>query len=143
VDHHDIKPSDDTDQSKVKEEPEEVIDAFGTLTISSGGVSTFFGQTAGSEFLIEASRELFSQHVLILLFQKNDSDTEDDRGKERLPQAGPDSLPENLSHLAFSLPFSTLTTNPDNIRRQLHAYLPPFDQALNLCQTFYDNGSWM
>lgn len=37
-------------------EPEDPIDAFGTLTISDSGHAVFFGQTAGSEV-----RELFTQ----------------------------------------------------------------------------------
>lgn len=49
VNHKDDEPSISADESGPTGHPSEVLDAFGTLSITDNGISRFFGPTGGSE----------------------------------------------------------------------------------------------
>lgn len=105
---------------------EEVLESFGTLTIGEGGVSTFYGSTVGSEFLFE--------------------DEEDELGRASASDGHSrrtDWLPEQLSHLAHTFPFATLTSDVETVKYQLRTYLPSVEVAWHLAQSYATNAAWM
>ncbi|KAG9017106.1 hypothetical protein FRB90_001710 [Tulasnella sp. 427] len=118
-----------TQSPKQKQSPEpqeEVLESFGTLTIGEGGVSTFYGSTVGSEFLFE--------------------DEEDELGRASASDGHSrrtDWLPDQLSHLAHTFPFATLTSDIETVKYQLRTFLPPVEAAWHLAQSYLANAAWM
>ncbi|KIO25882.1 hypothetical protein M407DRAFT_24844 [Tulasnella calospora MUT 4182] len=113
-------------QGQSPEPQEEVIESFGTLTIGEGGVSTFYGSTVGSEFLFE--------------------DEEDELGRASASDAHgrrTDWLPDQLSHLAHTFPFATLTSDVETVKYQLRTFLPSVEVAWHLAQSYAANAAWM
>lgn len=49
VDHQDDEPFNPPDESGTPSHPPEVLERFGTLSITDHGISRFFGPTGGSE----------------------------------------------------------------------------------------------
>ncbi|KAG1874537.1 fungal-specific transcription factor domain-containing protein [Suillus subalutaceus] len=99
------------------------INSSGTLTISDGGESNYFGLSAGSEAGAELDGTSFSQ---------------------------PDELPSmsaDVSRLESNLPFS-LTGIPDHDQCQsilgsLLSLLPPYPRASALCETYMEHAAWI
>ncbi|KAG8951810.1 hypothetical protein FRC04_005502 [Tulasnella sp. 424] len=113
-------------QGQSPEPQEEVLESFGTLTIGEGGVSTFYGSTVGSEFLFE--------------------DEEDELGRASASDAHSrrtDWLPDQLSHLAHTFPFATLTSDVETVKYQLRTFLPSVEVAWHLSQSYSTNAAWM
>lgn len=103
------------------------IHSAGTLTISGGGESNYFGLSAGSETLFMAGAEL---------------DGSSSSQPDELP-----SMSADVSRLGSSLPFS-LTGIPDHDQYQsilgsLLSLLPPYPRASALCETYMEHAAWI
>ncbi|KAI0640171.1 fungal-specific transcription factor domain-containing protein [Trametes polyzona] len=95
---------------------EEVLDAFGTLTLGLRGETRFFGQTSRSEYLIHAPERLSVNEVPL----------------PRLSKAMVDEANKELDVPLVSCP----------IAMELMTYLPPLSQACQLCETFLEFGKF-
>ncbi|KAF8656078.1 hypothetical protein AX16_002778 [Volvariella volvacea WC 439] len=105
----------------------DMIESFGTLSISDHGVSRFFGPTGGSESLLIAnlnSRASTTTHT-----------------PEPLSDDSPTCPPE-LSLFSHAFPFTPLGHNAD-VQQLIESHLPPWEQALSLCGTYIEQASWL
>ncbi|KAH9837369.1 fungal-specific transcription factor domain-containing protein [Rhodofomes roseus] len=99
------------------QEDEEILDAFGTLTLGIRGEARFFGQTSRSEYLIHAPTRT-------------------------TPPA--DSFPR-LSALLVAeaqLELDTPCRNTE-IRHEIYALMPSLSQACRLCEIFMEYGQYI
>ncbi|KAJ7600992.1 fungal-specific transcription factor domain-containing protein [Mycena floridula] len=112
----------------------DVIDAFGTLSISDHGISRFFGPTGGSESLLIAN--LSSSH---------NSPTSSHPRPTSSSQRDSLSPPNQLDKLALftqSFPFTPLGRTED-IQEMVESHLPPYDRAVSLCETYLNQVAWI
>ncbi|KAL0954257.1 hypothetical protein HGRIS_005385 [Hohenbuehelia grisea] len=107
--------------------PPEVIDAFGTLSISDHGISRFFGPTGGSESL--------------LLANSNPS-TASPASPGSPSHRTSTPLSTELSHFSRSFPFTPLGTSID-VQASVEKHLPPWERANSLCNTYFDQAGWL
>ncbi|KAH7887837.1 fungal-specific transcription factor domain-containing protein [Phlebopus sp. FC_14] len=107
------------------------IDALGTLTITDGGESNYYGRSAGSETLFLAGAELGSAEL-------GSSSTQIDE----LPQVS-----SEVARLASVLPFGkggfTDTEKTREVLDSLYNLLPPYPRATTLCETYMENAAWI
>lgn len=115
----------------------DVIDAFGTLSISDHGISRFFGPTGGSESLLISS--LVSSHT-----SPASSHSLSPKTGSLSPNSNSASSTtyEQLSLFSRSFPFTPLGRTED-IQEMIETHLPPYDRAAQLCQTYFDQVSWL
>ncbi|KIM39410.1 hypothetical protein M413DRAFT_446927 [Hebeloma cylindrosporum] len=109
-------------------QPGEALDAFGTLSISEHGISRFFGPTGGSESL------------LLTNLDSNHGSPESISDSLHGPTT-PSSLGD-LSHFSQSFPFTPMGQAAD-VQEIIESHLPPYEQGLALCETYFDQVSWM
>ncbi|KAG6916551.1 hypothetical protein DXG01_006377 [Tephrocybe rancida] len=107
-----------------EEEPSgDVVDAFGTLSISISGRTKYFGTTA------------------------NSWNEQPEDGEQGDPLAGLRTvLPLDILKRASAFPIATTTQSPESERaglQDLFWYLPPADKALELRQLYYSHAAWM
>ncbi|KAI0652601.1 fungal-specific transcription factor domain-containing protein [Trametes meyenii] len=95
---------------------EDILDAFGTLTLGLRGETRFFGQTSRSEYLIHAPEPLSSKTVPL----------------PRLSQALVDEANKELD-----VPLRNF-----ELGQQMCNLLPPLSQACKLCETFLEYGKF-
>lgn len=107
------------------EKPEaqnEVVDAMGSLSISDGGRSKFFGQAANSWYLL-----------------KNETAS----GDEDEPEAEP-GVPTDVPWLAYAFPFATnISKTGRDLRVSLINLLPRTSVAQHFCEIYYRHAAWM
>ncbi|KAF9443665.1 hypothetical protein P691DRAFT_737567 [Macrolepiota fuliginosa MF-IS2] len=115
------------DEATVKEEKTEQndeIDAMGSLSISQGGRSTFFGTTANSWYLLQ---------------NEEASDDEDDS-----QSAQEAVIPTDLSWLTSAFPLNTIGVKTAiDVRSTIMGYLPNASSARKLCELYYRHAAWM
>ncbi|KAG6841089.1 hypothetical protein C0991_001997 [Blastosporella zonata] len=113
---------------KEEEQNADVVDAFGTLSISISGRTKYFGTTANSWY-----------------FLQNEQSEDDEQQGDQL--AGLRTvLPLDILKRATAFPISTTTQSPESERaglQDLFWYLPPADKALELRQLYYSHAAWM
>ncbi|KAI0370469.1 hypothetical protein BV20DRAFT_1052490 [Pilatotrama ljubarskyi] len=98
------------------DEEEDVLDAFGTLTLGLRGESRFFGQTSRSEYLIHAPEQLSAKDV-------------------PLPRLSRKMVEEAQKELDVQL------HNAD-LAKEMMELLPPLSQAFQMCETFLECGKF-
>ncbi|KAF9258724.1 hypothetical protein L218DRAFT_1063037 [Marasmius fiardii PR-910] len=103
----------------VKEEGGDTIDAMGSLAISPGGRTTFFGQTANSWYLL----------------QNEGSDEEEARSPTLEP-----IMPTDIPWLSFSFPFASST---EGLRGTIISLLPKAPIARHLSNMYFRHAAWM
>ncbi|GLB43428.1 putative fungal specific transcription factor [Lyophyllum shimeji] len=106
-----------------KGDPNDSIDSMGSLSISHGGRSTFFGQTANSWYLLQ-NEEGFEE--------------EDDVSSHDSPQ------PADIPWLNFAFPFGpSVNTASQNVRESIISFLPRASLARKICDTYFRHAAWM
>ncbi|TFK39379.1 fungal-specific transcription factor domain-containing protein [Crucibulum laeve] len=115
------------DAPPVKDENAEsgdAIDAMGSLSISQGGRSTFFGQTANSWYLLQ---------------NEEGSDEEDDSSPVHEPP-----MPLDVPWLSFAFPFtSAVSKTAEGVRGSIISLLPGVSTAKKICDIYYRHAAWM
>ncbi|KAK7042315.1 fungal-trans domain-containing protein [Favolaschia claudopus] len=130
-----------TDNKGEVEEPEEYIDAFGTLAIREDGAATFYGRSAGSESILmgEGSSPMPSPIIpanghsplVSTLLQRQDS------------QGGfPDSSSAtSIASFTAAFPFAGAAI-PGIDLDFLTAQLPPYTESARLCELYLAQAPW-
>lgn len=73
-------------------------------------------------------------------------DEEDELGRASASDAHSrrtDWLPDQLSHLAHTFPFATLTSDIETVKYQLRTFLPSVEVAWHLSESYSTNAAWM
>ncbi|KIK61560.1 hypothetical protein GYMLUDRAFT_96415 [Collybiopsis luxurians FD-317 M1] len=109
----DVAPS-----KEKKIDPNDTIDAMGSLSITDRGRSTFFGQTANS-------------------WNEQGSDEE-----EKSPVSDP-SMPTDVPWLSYAFPFTPASLNKDAVRNNIISLLPDSSSAQRLSDIYYRHAAWM
>ncbi|KAH9027072.1 hypothetical protein EDB85DRAFT_1868569, partial [Lactarius pseudohatsudake] len=119
TDKHDEQPQESEDEGV-----DEVTKSFGTLTVSDRGLSRFFGSTGGSDLLLLENDDLAGSPC---------QTTESNSSKS--------SLPLHLQRFSHSFPFTPPGTVKQNINT-IKDYLPPWDHALAMAESYLANATW-
>ncbi|PIL31283.1 transcription factor [Ganoderma sinense ZZ0214-1] len=125
--HFSASPSADTpassggsgsQQGPMMSDEEDVLDAFGTLTLGLRGETRFFGQTSRSEYLIHApERSTINENV-------------------RFPRLSKELVKE--ANLELDIPCRS-----KEIGIEMMKLLPPLSQACQMCETFLEYGRYV
>ncbi|KAF9474117.1 hypothetical protein BDN70DRAFT_885189 [Pholiota conissans] len=108
----------------------DVLDAFGTLSISEHGISRFFGPTGGSESLLLAN--LDSSHA-----SPEGGHTPDSiRGSKSPSTIG------DLSLFSQSFPFTPMGQSAD-VQELIESHLPTYERTMELCETYFNQVAWI
>ncbi|TRM65256.1 hypothetical protein BD626DRAFT_556390 [Schizophyllum amplum] len=116
-------------QTKDEEAGPEVVDAFGSLSISLSGRTKYFGHSANSWY-----------------FLQNETSSEGDPEPDDPLSALQEILPAQILNRAASFPIAEI---PPSIElqpiqlRDLLWYLPPVEQASQLRAIYHRHGAWM
>ncbi|KAI5992291.1 hypothetical protein F5J12DRAFT_786194 [Pisolithus orientalis] len=113
---------------EVAEPTSELVESLGTLSISDGGASRFFGPTGGSHCLL-MSDNLSSQE-----FAGGSSDSARDSTGPELPHA----IEKFTLPLLFKPFHSTL-----NVENLVSDYLPTWEQAHRLVEAYLEEATWL
>ncbi|KAL0953461.1 hypothetical protein HGRIS_004693 [Hohenbuehelia grisea] len=106
-----------------KVDANEAVDALGSLSISQGGRTTFFGTTANSWYLLQ---------------------NEEGSEEEDTPAVIESSQPSEIPWLSYSFPFSPpVSKTSDDIRITLYNMLPTATVARKYCDNYYRRAAWM
>ncbi|KAH8997101.1 hypothetical protein EDB86DRAFT_2803568, partial [Lactarius hatsudake] len=116
---------DEQPQESEDEGADEVTKSFGTLTVSDHGLSRFFGSTGGSD---------------LLLVQNDDWAGSPSQTTES--ESSKSSLPLHLQRFSYSFPFTPTGTVKQNINT-IKDYLPPWDHALAMAESYLANATWL
>ncbi|CAA7261067.1 unnamed protein product [Cyclocybe aegerita] len=108
----------------------EVMDAFGTLSISEHGISRFFGPTGGSESL------------LLTNLDSNQPSPESAHTPDSMRGSNSPSLHNDLSLFSRAFPFTPMGETTD-VREVIESHLPPFEGTIALCETYFDQCGWL
>lgn len=108
--------------------PPEILDAFGTLSITDHGISRFFGPTGGSECL------LMSDNI------------PDSRADDSSPESGRDSmspdLPQEFRLFSHAFPFTPMGSVAA-VQELIETHLPSLERAKVLVKTYFEQASWL
>ncbi|KAH9053248.1 hypothetical protein EDB87DRAFT_1581148 [Lactarius vividus] len=121
----DTDKPDERPQESEGEGIDEVTKSLGTLTVSDHGVSRFFGSTGGSD---------------ILLLENTDSTGSPSQTAES--ESSKSSLPLHLLRFSYSFPFAPTGTVKQDINT-IKDYLPPWDRASAMAESYLANSSWL
>ncbi|KAJ4470836.1 fungal-specific transcription factor domain-containing protein [Lentinula aciculospora] len=122
--------SDNDASPKTKVEDENLIDAFGTLSIRENGETQFLGQTARSEYLIRALAKP----------QKNTAPVPGTRLSQKII---------NGAHFCRddSEPSCGSSISPErdtrDLGKEVFSLLPPLSEAIRLCELYLEYGKYM
>ncbi|KAG6888565.1 hypothetical protein C0995_007354 [Termitomyces sp. Mi166 len=108
---------------KEEEQNPDIIDAFGTLSISISGRTKYYGTQANS-------------------WNENPEEDENEDPLATLRTV----LPPDILKKASALPIASVTPSTESDRLSTQAlcwYLPPADRALELRQTYYNHAAWI
>ncbi|KAF9460500.1 fungal-specific transcription factor domain-containing protein [Collybia nuda] len=109
-----------------KEEKPEIndnIDSLGSLSISQGGRSTFFGRTANSWYLLQ---------------NEEGSEQEEDSPIHEPP------MPLDVPWLEYAFPFTPpVNKTAENVRGSIISFLPRASVARTVCDTYFRHAAWM
>ncbi|RDB19140.1 putative transcriptional regulatory protein C1F7.11c [Hypsizygus marmoreus] len=109
----------------------DVIDAFGTLSISDHGISRFFGPTGGSESLLIAN-----------LNPPNPTPSSPSHSSSPSSSASTLTGTETLLLFSHAFPFTPMGPSED-VQTLIESHLPPWERAQVLCQTYFVQMSWI
>lgn len=150
----------------------EVINTFGTLSISDHGISRFFGPTGGSESLLMATASHCERKNSPVtsnpqsVYRSSASPTGNDRDASSLsPSSTSNShLSSNSTSTSFlsgvaadaesqlsatfalfsrTFPFTPLGLPLSEVQSLIESHLPPYETALQLIKIFFDQVSWL
>ncbi|TFK37314.1 fungal-specific transcription factor domain-containing protein [Crucibulum laeve] len=116
----------------------EVIDAFGTLSISDHGISRFFGPTGGSESLLLANLPTTSSHASPESIHTPESTSSHPSSLS----ANPSSSLTDLSMFSNAFPFTPMG-HPADVQDIILTHLPSYPRALELCSSYFEQVSWI
>ncbi|KAL0578343.1 hypothetical protein V5O48_003657 [Marasmius crinis-equi] len=137
-------------QSPDEPEDSQYIDAFGTLAIRDDGASTFYGRSAGQEGeTVAPSPEPRSSRATPNLNSSIQTSNGTGLGihlpttaqSQWLPAQEHNQLPPALTNLSQSFPLPAGQQGFD-LDYLVDSYLPPWDQALNLCNLYLEQAPW-
>ncbi|KAL1681609.1 fungal-specific transcription factor domain-containing protein [Schizophyllum commune] len=114
---------------------DDMIDAFGTLSISDHGVSRFFGPTGGAESLLMATTPIIggkSPH-----WSGSSQTTTTPSPVPSSPPTSPASYTANPTLFSHTFPFTPIGSQGD-VYALILTYLPPLRDALALIDAYYD-----
>ncbi|KAJ7453953.1 fungal-specific transcription factor domain-containing protein [Mycena galericulata] len=101
----------------------EGVDAMGSLSISDGGRSTFFGQAANSWYLLQ---------------------NETASGEEDEPPDAEPAMPTDVPWIAYAFPFTAnISKTGRDVRANLLNLLPRTAVAQRFCEIYYRHAAWM
>ncbi|KAI0698383.1 hypothetical protein BC835DRAFT_1269122 [Cytidiella melzeri] len=109
-----------------------IIDAFGTLSVSEHGISRFFGPTGGTE----ASRLNSDSPSLPASPSIGNQSPDSTRDSMTPPIAG------ELTRFSAAFPFSPIGATAD-VHQMIITYLPPYDRTLRLAQAYVEGAAWL
>ncbi|KAF7298747.1 Zn(2)-C6 fungal-type domain-containing protein [Mycena indigotica] len=110
-----------TDSSVGRGEEENLIDAFGTLTVGPHGDSSFIGQTARTEYLVSAHSKPLTK-----------------TNPASFPTTTP-RLPKRITDLSF--PDCEVTDS--DLASEVFGFLPPLSEAIRLCDIYFEHGAYL
>ncbi|RDB15834.1 putative transcriptional regulatory protein C1F7.11c [Hypsizygus marmoreus] len=116
-----------TNPVKEEEQNPDVVDAFGSLSISLSGRTKYFGHIANSWY-----------------FLQNESPEEDDQADHLATLRS--ILPAEILKRASAFPITPVNLSSDSERARLQDlfwYLPPAEKALELRSIYYSHAAWM
>ncbi|KAH0836884.1 hypothetical protein J3R83DRAFT_8685 [Lanmaoa asiatica] len=125
VNHKDDEPFLPPDEAGIPSHPQEVLDAFGTLSITDHGISRFFGPTGGSESDNMAQQD-----------GTGNSTPNSARGSETPP------LPQDLRMFSQAFPFTPMGPT-GAVRELIEGHLPNWERASYLTQTYCEQAGWL
>ncbi|KAG1738523.1 fungal-specific transcription factor domain-containing protein [Suillus lakei] len=109
--------------------PPEILDAFGTLSITDHGISRFFGPTGGSECLLMSDKVVPNEYT--------DASS---------PESGRDSmspgLPQEFRMFSQAFPFTPMGPVA-TVQELIESHLPPLERAKYLAQTYLEQAAWL
>ncbi|KAL5485158.1 hypothetical protein ACEPAI_7800 [Sanghuangporus weigelae] len=115
------------DDDEEKEEADQLLGAFGTLSIDESRTMRYLGPAA-------------SESALLMEVLENSA-------PPRLPITSSESghLSREITHSSRSFPFAPLflDQSEESLLSQLISYLPPFERATALYEAFFGNLSWL
>ncbi|KAJ7880285.1 fungal-specific transcription factor domain-containing protein [Mycena olivaceomarginata] len=101
----------------------EGVDAMGSLSISDGGRSKFFGQAANSWYLLQ---------------------NETSSGDEAEPPDTMPAMPTDVPWIAYAFPFTAnISKTGRDVRQNLFNLLPRTSVAQRFCDIYYRHAAWM
>ncbi|KAF7317966.1 Fungal-trans domain-containing protein [Mycena kentingensis (nom. inval.)] len=111
-------------KQETNESPTDGVEAMGSLSISDGGRSTFFGQAANSWYLLKARIQ---------------------NGPNKAQSPETNSIqPTDVPWIAYSFPFSaSVGKTGQNIRATLFSLLPRSDVARRFSEIYYRHAAWL
>lgn len=110
-----------------RRQPATIIEAFGTLSISDHGISRFYGPTGSPE---------------VLLCAKPDSCEALGMTEANFSEPYVDSNLNSQTLFSRSFPFVSISP-PSDVQENLKSHLPSYDYARAICETYYDQVSWL
>ncbi|KAJ2927802.1 hypothetical protein H1R20_g9292, partial [Candolleomyces eurysporus] len=126
----------------------EIIDAFGTLSVSQHGVSRFFGPTGGSESLLLSNQEspdfdLVTSGSPSLSPPLAEGSSANASTPESLRDSRSPASVGELSLFSSAFPFTPLG-QPTDVQDMIETtHLPILDTALTLADTYFSQVAWL
>ncbi|TCD68014.1 hypothetical protein EIP91_011625 [Steccherinum ochraceum] len=118
--------------SKDIKSPQDVIEAFGTLSVYDHGVSRFFGPSGGPEYLLYTS--------------SSGSPSSSPSVGSKSPESFRDSLSPPLSGemIRFSSAFPFTPVGPANaVLEIIEGHLPTWERACHLSEAYIEHAAWL
>lgn len=143
-----------------KEVEEDIVGAFGTLTVTDSGSMRFLG-ASGSEvrgcaipikfvshealqqmlLMVDSLASLFSQ--IPIFYSQNEVEPQDVLSiDDRHAQLPTQMLTTEMAQISQSWPFTPLYLPKDEIQDLIESRLPSFERATALCEAYLENLSW-
>ncbi|EMD39104.1 hypothetical protein CERSUDRAFT_112798 [Gelatoporia subvermispora B] len=122
----DIPPPEQTSPAKA-----DVLDAFGTLTVSDHGVSRFFGPTGGPEYLLLGDGDTTAT-----------SPSVGDGSPHSMRDSRSPSVPEEVMRFSTAFPLTPMGS-PEAVKELITSHLPSYDRALHLSGSYFKYAGWL
>ncbi|KAH7922072.1 hypothetical protein BV22DRAFT_1037878 [Leucogyrophana mollusca] len=129
VNQRDTEGSAMSDDGMGPSNPPEVLDAFGTLSITDHGISRFFGPTGGSECLLMSDKATAQDRPTC--------GTPDSTRSSKSP-----ALPQDLSMFSQAFPFTPMGPVA-TVREVIEGHLPTWERASYLAETYLKQAAWL
>lgn len=110
--------------------PPEILDGFGTLSITDHGISRFFGPTGGSECLLMSDKTIIK------------SDSTDASSPESERDSMSPGLPPSFRMFSPAFPFTPMGPTAA-IQKLIESHLPSLDRAKYLVQVYFEQAGWL
>ncbi|KLO11085.1 hypothetical protein SCHPADRAFT_921876 [Schizopora paradoxa] len=125
-----------------EEEPGDVIDAFGTLSITDRGTSRFFGASGGTEMLLLNDEECGSSSNTPSHASPGTSNVASPESQHRDRESNSPKLPPEVLRFSNSFPFTPMGTSRE-IQSIIESHLPTYDRAWHLSEIHLENAAWI